>query len=258
MLKVVGKPIVDGKAKGVFVHIEDYNKYKAPIILGVPCSAKYSDIKTKVARDSVNTGSSKIVGVILGSGRVQPHYYRLLEKIPGANLSIPIIYGIDLSLLRSGDKVSMHCNEEGIILVHNVDEVHVATAVVMGKDCRFLLLRRSQMVGSYRGFWAGVSGYVEEGEEPAAAAMREVYEETGIDKGILELLGSGAVRMVRYGNRVWVVHPFCFMIKGDVSPSLDWEHVEFRWVRAEDVKKYRTVPKLLDIISEFAHRFCTG
>ncbi|GAI08379.1 unnamed protein product, partial [marine sediment metagenome] len=41
-----------------------------------------------------------------------------------------------------------------------------------------LLLRRSERVGSYRGRWAGVSGYIE--KTPDEQAMVEIEEETSL------------------------------------------------------------------------------
>ena len=44
---------------------------------------------------------------------------------------------------------------------------------------KILVLKRSGKVGSYQGAWAGVSGYVEEDEQPLDTALKEVEEETG-------------------------------------------------------------------------------
>lgn len=43
-------------------------------------------------------------------------------------------------------------------------------------DGKIPLLRRSQRVGTYRGRWAGVSGYIEEGNTPYAQALEEIRE----------------------------------------------------------------------------------
>ena len=53
-----------------------------------------------------------------------------------------------------------------------------------------LLLRRSQQVGTYRGRWAGVSGYLEEADA-LAQAYREVEEEAGLTHEEVSLLRAG-------------------------------------------------------------------
>jgi len=45
------------------------------------------------------------------------------------------------------------------------------------KDGKVLLLKRSNKVGSFRGKWAGISGYIEN-ETSLEAALREIKEET--------------------------------------------------------------------------------
>jgi len=53
------------------------------------------------------------------------------------------------------------------------------------------LLRRSQRVGTYRGRWAGVSGYVEEGNTPYVQALKEMREETGLSEQDVQLVKEG-------------------------------------------------------------------
>jgi len=43
-----------------------------------------------------------------------------------------------------------------------MEEKHVVTSF-LEYDNKILILRRSQAVGTYQGKWAGVSGYIEEG-----------------------------------------------------------------------------------------------
>jgi ribose 1,5-bisphosphate isomerase len=110
---------------------------------------------------------------------------------------------------------------------------------------RILLLRRSSKVGSYRGRWAGVSGYLEGDENPAQRAMIEIKEEIGLTSEQITLVRAGDVLRV-YDERadvVWVVHPFLFEAN-EPNIRLDWEHIEFQWVRPDELRKYETVPKL--------------
>ncbi len=112
-----------------------------------------------------------------------------------------------------------------------------------------LLLRRSQQVGTYRGRWAGVSGYLEE-DEPLAQAYREVKEETGLAADEVRLLATGEPLTVvdaRAGRR-WIVHPFLFEVTPGAQVRVDWEHTEARWVRPEDVFAFETVPQLAEAL----------
>ena len=109
-----------------------------------------------------------------------------------------------------------------------------------------LLLRRSQQVGTYRGRWAGVSGYIEKKQEPLAQAYAEIEEETGVARDDLTLLRAGEPLEVvdAEAGRRWIVHPFLFAVAQPDKIRTDWEHVETRWVRPQDVGDYETVPQL--------------
>ncbi|MEE9323133.1 MAG: NUDIX pyrophosphatase [Candidatus Aenigmarchaeota archaeon] len=112
---------------------------------------------------------------------------------------------------------------------------------------KILILRRSESVSTYKGRWGGVSGFIEEGEEPVERATKEIKEETGLKKGDLELLGEG--KSFSFGdedeeiNIKWIVHPFLFRTKTK-KIKINREHFEFKWIRPEELVKYFTVPKL--------------
>ena len=108
-----------------------------------------------------------------------------------------------------------------------------------------LLLRRSQQVGTYRGRWAGVSGYLEEAD-PLAQAYREVEEEAGLAREDVTLLLAGDPLEVldAEAGRRWIVHPFLFEVRPDAQVRVDWEHTEARWMRPEEVFAFDTVPQL--------------
>lgn len=123
----------------------------------------------------------------------------------------------------------------------------VVTSIIKNGD-RILILKRSQAVGSCRGRWAGVSGYIEEYDESAIErAMKEIEEETGLTKDEIKFLKEAEPIDVVDGNTVWRVHPFLFETNKN-SIKIDWEHVEYRWILPEEIKNYDTVPMLDKVI----------
>ena len=54
----------------------------------------------------------------------------------------------------------------------------VAAAVLIEQDGRVLLVRRAN--DPFRGLWTLPAGFVDAGEDPASAAVRECLEETGL------------------------------------------------------------------------------
>ncbi len=160
----------------------------------------------------------------------------------GAILSeIPMVDGIPADLFRTGDMVAVDA-DAGTVDLEDVTLTHVVTAFLRHEGS-ILVLRRSEEVGSFLGRWAGVSGHLEGGEAPLDRARQEIQEETGIRDPWL--LRTGDVVMARGGEGevVWAVHPFLFEV---ASPevTLDWEHVEFKWIRPEELEGLTTVPKL--------------
>jgi 8-oxo-dGTP diphosphatase len=122
--------------------------------------------------------------------------------------------------------------------------IHVVTCFLMRRG-RLLILRRSEKVGTYRCRWAGVSGYIEKGERPVGAAIKEVREETGLAAPGIVLIRKGPALPIAFTN--FVVHPFLFEVKkGRVR--LDWEHSESRWIRPSELGRFGTVPGLADAL----------
>jgi len=112
-----------------------------------------------------------------------------------------------------------------------------------------LLLRRSDQVGSYRGRWAGVSGYIETTADEQA--LTEIAEETSLGGDDLKLTKRGKplpVKDEKLGVK-WVVHPYLFHIKDRDKIKIDWEHKETRWINPKDIDNYQTVPMLKETLA---------
>jgi 8-oxo-dGTP diphosphatase len=119
----------------------------------------------------------------------------------------------------------------------------VTCFVARGKE--ILLLRRSQQVGTYRGRWSGVSGYLETAD-PEEQAWTELREEVGGTPDQLTLCQKGPPLLIKDETlgRTWRVHPFRFAAKDGFEPELDWENLEARWVTPDRLSVMSTVPGL--------------
>lgn len=123
---------------------------------------------------------------------------------------------------------------------------NVATSVLLHHG-KILILKRSSNVGTYKGKWACVSGYIEEGETPLETAYKELSEEIGFGKDDVELIREGEPVLAQDNEVLWTIHPFLFAAKKN-EIVLDWEHTEYKWILYEELKNYSTVPKLNETI----------
>src|SRR5512139_4037351 len=117
------------------------------------------------------------------------------------------------------------CPECGYI---HFQDPKVAAVVFIEQEGRVLLVRRA--MNPERGKWALPAGYIDDGEDPRAAAIREVHEETGLDVEITDLVDVqsgphtlGASIVIIYAARV---------ISGTAQPLDDADAV--LWLAATD------------------------
>ena len=115
---------------------------------------------------------------------------------------------------------------------------------------KFLLLKRSQKVKTMKGLWAGISGIIEKNEEPLVRAKIEIFEELGITEDAISLLKAAEqikVESPQYKNHQWEIFPFLFEVK-DPKIKLNWENSEYRWINADEISDYETVPNLKKVL----------
>lgn len=129
---------------------------------------------------------------------------------------------------------------------------HVVSCFLLRRDGseRVLLVRRSELVRTYKGSWAAISGYVEAGVTEIDQAYTELREETGLRKDDVTLMRQGTpihVNDAELGQR-WVVHPFLFSTDHPERIQTDWEAAEAQWVEPATVASLRTVPQLAEAL----------
>jgi 8-oxo-dGTP diphosphatase len=98
------------------------------------------------------------------------------------------------------------------------------SALCVDRD-RILLARRAAAPGA--GLWDTPGGFVEEGEEPTAALVRELREETALSIEPLELLGFF---VDRYEERHLLTLHWLVRVSGEPAASDDV--AELRWFAA--------------------------
>lgn len=120
---------------------------------------------------------------------------------------------------------------------------------------KILILRRSEQVGTYRGLWGGVAGFVEENEDPFETAVKEIKEEIGINKEDIKLIKRGnlfSFTDVYNGKKFdWTVYPFLFTIESKEKIQINWEHLEHQWIVPSEIENFDTVPRFKEIVLKF-------
>ncbi len=125
----------------------------------------------------------------------------------------------------------------------------IVTSFIKNND-KFLILKRSKNVKTMKDLWAGISGIIEKNEIPLERAKIEIFEETGIREDQIKLLKAADEMRVgspQYKNHEWEVFPFLFESKNPVV-KLNWENSDSKWILANELKSYKTVPNLEKVL----------
>ncbi len=125
----------------------------------------------------------------------------------------------------------------------------IVTSFIKFND-QILILKRSEKVRSMKGLWSGVSGIIENNENPIDRAKIEIFEEVGIKEKEIKLvkkLEKMKIQSQQYKNHEWEIFPFLFETKNR-NIELNWENSEFKWILPKELKNYQTVPSLEKIL----------
>eukprot|EP00890_Picochlorum_soloecismus_P005438 jgi/Picsp_1/5896/NSC_03253-R1_initiation factor 2b related protein len=140
----------------------------------------------------------------------------------------------------------------------------VVTSFISNDEGAYLLVKRSQEVGSYQGYWGGVSGGIEEGEEdPFQRAVTEIEEEVGYSftqlcdaSSDLTFIRRGRPLLVDDGEtRKFCIYPFLFHLSESglpKKPRLNWENVDARFFTRTEFEKVKKVPLLTKTLDRVA------
>ena len=137
-------------------------------------------------------------------------------------------------------------------------QVLIYPARAVNGDWEYLLLRRTVSRG---GFWQGVTGGVEEGEDIPEAAKREFIEETGLVPVTMHRLDYSYAFPVEdrwrhlYAEGVEEIteHVFVIQVDGRQAPIIDpGEHDEWAWCRFDRALELLTWPENMEALQRSA------
>jgi 8-oxo-dGTP diphosphatase len=116
-----------------------------------------------------------------------------------------------------------YCEGEKRIIYDN--PIPAATGVIVDSGGRLLLVRRNREPGRNR--WALPGGFVETGESPSEAAVRELQEETGLDVGDPALIDIIHQESEFYGTSLLIIGYHFARFEGNPRPGDDAGEVRF-------------------------------
>lgn len=126
-------------------------------------------------------------------------------------------------------------------------------AVFVHRDGQYLLLRRAG-----DGYWHTVAGVVEPGESFVSAAARELLEETGLgssapllDLGIRQPHGIPPELQHEYPSDCdeVVIETFAAAAPTGWEPTLNEEHVQYRWTDVREAVRLLYWPEARDALA---------
>jgi predicted aconitase with swiveling domain len=251
---IAGRPISGGKARGTVLKLNEPFSFLGGVDgpTGELRAEKKGNVSARILvfpRGKGSTvGSFTMYDLKVHGKQPAAIINRTAETIvaTGAVISsIPMVDRIDVDLLQDGDDVTVD-GSKGTAEIHNVMEITCASSAILVNG-KVLMLKRPGDASSFPGMWSLAAGKAEGNESPKDAAVREIYEETG-----LKVSGPSASLdpvYVRESDIIWKVHPFLF-IHGSSEVRLNKENTEYRWVLPDEIEKMGTVASTAPAVRE--------
>jgi 8-oxo-dGTP diphosphatase len=129
--------------------------------------------------------------------------------------------GASLTLEERFGRLRPSCQQCGWVFF---PDPKVAAAVLIEQDGRVLLARRAN--DPARGLWTMPAGFIDAGEDPAEAAVRECKEETGLVVRITGLLDVLSGQEHARGAHI-VIFYRAEVVSGELTPGDDVDAVRF-------------------------------
>lgn len=125
-----------------------------------------------------------------------------------------------------------------------------AHALIMDSEKKVLTLKRAECTNYMPLKWDIPGGTVEVGETVEEALVRELNEETGIQiKPLYPIYAYSNLSQLPQRQTVQIVY-MCEYQQGEVTLNPK-EHIEYKWVHYDDLKKLDCIAFLKGLISNY-------
>lgn len=112
-----------------------------------------------------------------------------------------------------------------------------ASNIFVDVDGRLLLMKRANECATFPGYWGLIGGYIDPGETPEEACIREAKEEVGVDIEVLKFVGRYYnTPNPNYGNAIGLPH-YSKIISGTPHPAQPEECSDVKWFTPEEVRE---------------------
>lgn len=111
---------------------------------------------------------------------------------------------------------------------------YIAKAMIRRKNNLYLVVKRSPDNPRSPNKWTLAGGHVEKGESFEECCIREVKEETGLKVVIEKVIYTKFVDG-REGDLQLIHVIFETQVKGKCKVTLSDEHVDYRWVKEDEI-----------------------
>ncbi len=113
----------------------------------------------------------------------------------------------------------------------------VAKAIILDTTGCFLLLQRSDTHPSLAGFFDLPGGGLQENEEPGAAVIREVSEETGLQLSIDRIKILYTTTQLLHGRSYPTILYIAYVREEAPQVAISWEHKSYEWAPLERLEE---------------------
>lgn len=159
------------------------------------------------------------------------------------------------------DEMKKHPEFEVLLIAHNDDvekaffceygrKDYYGVIALLKRGDKILIMKRSDKVSGYPGYYHCIAGHLEEGNDPLEMAMQEVEEEAQIPRSKIRLLAKAESREDHRYGITFIRHMYLFETEV-AEVKLNWENTDARWIRPGDLGKFKYVPFLKEALEAF-------